>query len=61
MFCKHILAGIPFTCAAFPTGIPFEIFSGQVAHDKPLQNDNGIQYEPSIERLQIESEDNGAN
>lgn len=33
-------------CAAFPTGIPFEIVVGELSHDHPIEGDHGIQYEP---------------
>lgn len=42
--CKHWRGGV--VCDAFPNGIPWPIQSGDMAHDKPLPEDNGIQWEP---------------
>ncbi len=42
--CKHWLGGI--NCAAYPDGIPWPIQAGDVAHDEPLPDDNGLQWEP---------------
>jgi hypothetical protein len=43
--CKHLhTRGV--SCDAYPAGIPFDILSGETAHDRPLAGDNGIQYEP---------------
>lgn len=38
-------------CAAFPNGIPEEIFSGENNHTKPYPGDNGILFEPVQIRL----------
>jgi hypothetical protein len=48
-FCKHWNKDS--TCAAFPTGIPVEIWSGRHDHSIPFPNDNGIMREedPSLE------------
>jgi len=51
--CKHYRGGV--VCDAYPDLIPWPIQSGEVAHDKPLPGDNGIQFEP------IEGSDNGRN
>jgi len=32
-------------CAAFPKGIPDDISSGDIKHVKPIDGDNGIQFE----------------
>ena len=45
--CKH-LDDNERTCKAFKDGIPREIFSGEVLHDKPYKGDNGIQFEEFI-------------
>ena len=48
--CKHLRDLEPGTfgrtCDAFPDGIPKEIFSGGVDHDKPYPGDHGILFEP---------------
>jgi hypothetical protein len=49
MSCKHFNWQVPRTCAAFPAGIPSEIFYNRVNHDTPYSGDNGIQYEISEE------------
>lgn len=33
-------------CAAFPQGIPDEIFTGRHNHTEPYPGDNGIRFEP---------------
>lgn len=43
--CKHKTLGKA-TCKAYPNGIPPEILTGQVLHNKPYRGDNGIQFEP---------------
>lgn len=36
----------PFTCDAFESGIPDEVFSNKRDHRQPIEGDNGIQWEP---------------
>jgi len=43
MTCKHIITHR--SCNAFPGGIPLQIISGEVIHDKKIKGDNGIVYE----------------
>ncbi|MGH2531532.1 MAG: hypothetical protein ACRDJW_04415 [Thermomicrobiales bacterium] len=44
--CRHFdPQGLP-RCAAFPGGIPLPILGGDVAHDRPLPGDHGIQFAP---------------
>ncbi len=33
------------TCKAYPNGIPKDIFSGKIKHNKPIKGDSGIQFE----------------
>ncbi len=41
-------------CAAYPAGIPLPIIGGDLAHDRPLPGDHGIQFEPlTQEELRI--------
>lgn len=42
--CKHYTFK-SWTCAAYPFGIPDEIITGEVDHNKPYQDDHGIQFE----------------
>lgn len=45
--CKHYRANDETRCDAFPNGIPLPIRSGDVPHDKPIDGDNGVQFEYS--------------
>ncbi len=42
--CRHYWLGAE--CAAFPDGIPAEIFTGLRDHRKPYPGDKGIRWEP---------------
>jgi hypothetical protein len=51
--CRHLHAfqsikdtGTTGTCDAFPAGIPVTIWHSQVDHRHPVDDDQGIQYEP---------------
>ena len=44
-WCKHYQIGSVPSCAAFPEGIPRDIFTNAVSHLKPYPKDNGIQFE----------------
>lgn len=45
--CKHLigLQDGKLICKAFPIGIPNEIGSNKILHDKPYPGDNGIIFE----------------
>ena len=46
--CKHwrpTLLGTG-TCAAFPGGIPFDVWTNQIDHTEPIEGDRGVQFEP---------------
>ena len=52
--CKHLhpkepAADSPMTCAAFPDGIPDEIFFEGVSHKKSYPGDTGVKFEPKEE------------
>lgn len=37
-------------CDAFPQSIPLPIFYGDVIHVTPYENDNNIQFEPTVDK-----------
>lgn len=41
--CKHWYGWN--TCAAFPNGMPDDIWTGKVKHTRPYPGDNGIRFE----------------
>ena len=49
-FCQHFNSEFnsdeEINCAAFKSGIPEEILTGEHDHTKPYKGDNGIQFEP---------------
>lgn len=49
--CSHFHEGQPqpYTCAAFPEGIPKEILAGHYDHRKPLPGDEGLRFEPVMQ------------
>lgn len=57
--CRHIRAvtlGEPFTCDAYPDGIPDQVWLAMVKHTAPLEGDHGIRFEevtPAQARTQM--------
>jgi len=48
--CRHFdPRGLP-RCAAYPDGIPLPILGGDIAHDRPLPGDHGIQFRSVADR-----------
>jgi len=45
--CRHLRQGSQ-TCAAFPDGIPPEIWQAWRGHRLPIDGDNGIQFEQMV-------------
>jgi len=43
--CKHLTDGSERKCAAFPEGIPIEIWKGDNDHRDSFQGDRDIQFE----------------
>jgi len=43
--CRHLLLPARRTCAAFPEGIPDELWWATRGHREPYPGDQGIQYE----------------
>ena len=41
--CKHYKSKL--TCEAFPDGIPSDVVTTNRLHDKPIDGDDGIQFE----------------
>ena len=44
-FCTHKFPTFKRTCAAFPNGIPDEIWRGENTHTEPYSGDGGIRFE----------------
>lgn len=43
--CKHQNVLEPWTCKAFPKGVPFKISKNKFIHIEPYPGDHGIQFE----------------
>ena len=46
--CRHFRGrqsfSVPFTCTAFPEGIPDAVFDNELDHRRPIDGDNGLQF-----------------
>lgn len=49
-FCRHLISSVPSQrqalCAAFPDGIPDEIWMGENKHQEAYPGDHGIRFAP---------------
>jgi hypothetical protein len=49
--CKHLVGDLMNPkCAAFPSGIPWEILLSKQDHRKPIPGDLGIQFDPKTDK-----------
>jgi len=48
-YCKHLQG--EFTCAAYPEGIPPEVYRNDVLHTRPYRQENAIVFEPREDAL----------
>ena len=54
LYCtRFIEAGKVLRCSAYPNGIPTAIEQGKDMHLMPRHDDNGLQFEPDPEYLEI--------
>ena len=51
-YCTHVIPGPERTCAAFPGGIPLEIWLGENDHRSPYEGDLGLRFEPQDKEKQ---------
>lgn len=51
MLCKHFNVDdlTKESCKAFPAGIPRDVLLNKVWHDKPVEGDHDVQFEPANE------------
>ena len=44
-YCKHVDKTRQTQCAAYPNGIPQDILTTRINHRRPVEGDQGIQFE----------------
>lgn len=57
MICKHLVVPAedttdPYTCLAFPGGIPDALLKNEVDHREEMPGDNGVRWVPETPGLQ---------
>ena len=55
LLCKRLRSEEPPTCDTFPKGIPVELWSGKISHEKPFRKEDELLFEPIEEVLRKNS------
>lgn len=61
LVCKHFSGQVQESeeqgCAAFPRGIPADVWEDRIKHTKPIKGDNGIVFERRTSVSSLKDED----